>query len=509
MSEFEIPNPAGVESEEELIAKEEQERFGDRLRDEKVAGRVVRGSSVRVIGYGIGSAAIALSSIFMLRYLGVADFGRYAVVMSLIMIVMGVTDAGLTTVGNRELALRESTAERKDLLAQLFGMRLIVTPLGVLAAVVFAVLAGYDKLLVQGTAIAGIGLTLIAASSAYSLALVVDLKIARLTVLEVIKQVVPTIMIVLLIVASASLLPFFAVGIPGAILALALTPRLAGRDSIAAPSFAVKRWLPLLRMAVPVAISTTIAVIYIRVLTLLMYELSNDFETGLFSTSVRVIEIVLGIPWMVFAVVLPVLSVANSEDRARTLYIFQRMMEVGLIFSVLVAILLCFASEPIIDILGGPEYAGAIPVLQIQAFMLIAAFITQGYMYATVALDKMRELIIANVLGLVAIVAIGIPLIDSWDAQGAAAAAVLADSVLAVVYIVLIGRGESGLKLNFMPIWKPILAGLLAVAAALAIGAPPILQTAIAAAVFVIATLVTRAIPSEVYDAFRRRATGG
>ncbi|MBJ7457888.1 MAG: oligosaccharide flippase family protein [Thermoleophilaceae bacterium] len=505
MNEFDFPTPTEIESEEALLAQEAYEKYGDRLRDDQVGGRVVRGSMVRVAGYGIGTLAIAASSIVLLRYLGVSDFGKYAVVMSLITIVSGITDAGFNTVGNRELALTKTHGERQDILGQLLGIRLVATPIGVLAAIAFTIAADYESTLILGTALAGVGATLVACSSAYSMALAVELRITPLTILETLKQVVPMIAALGLVVAGATLLPFFAIAIPGAIIALALTPRLAGRGSIAGPTFRFRSWGPLLRKAMPVAISTTIAVIYIRVLTILMFELSSDFETGLFSTSVRVIEMVLTVPWVVFAIALPVLSVANSEDRARTAYVFQRMVDVGIVFSTLAALAICFAADPIIHLIGGPAYDGAIPVLQIQAFSIIAAFVAQACMYATVAMEMMRELILANVIGLIAIVVIGVPMIQAWDAEGAAVAAVFADSITALVYIYLVGRIAKEIRPKFNHAWKPLLAGLLAGGAAYFTPGEAILQTIVAVVVFSAVALITKAIPSEVFDAISRK----
>lgn len=498
MNEYGPPNPAEIESEEALI-----EKVGDRLRDDEVGGRVVRGSIVRIVGYGVGSLATALASVFLLRYLGVSEFGKYATVMSLITIVAGITDAGLTTVGNRELALCKTQQERQRMIGTLFGIRLLVTPLGVLAAIAFTLVAGYESAMVWGTAVAGFGITLITASSAFSLALAVDLKIVRLTILDVIKQVVPTFVALVLIVIGASLLPFFAMAIPGALIALALTPWLAGRDGVAWPTFRFRRWKPLLLLALPVAIGTTIATIYIRILTVLMFELSSDFETGLFGTSVRVVEIFFAIPWIIFTIALPVLSVASEEDRTRTAYVYQRMIDVGLLGSVALAVTLCFAAGPVIEILGGSAYADAVPVLQIQAFAIVAAFIVQACMFTAVATGLLRQIVVANLLGLVAIVAIGVPMINAYDAEGAAITALIADSFTAVVYLALLWRADEALRISFGEVWKVVLAGALAVGAALMSGAPELAQATIALFVFAAVALVTRAVPSEVFDAFR------
>ena len=110
------------------------------LRGADVGLRVIRGATVRGAGYGVGILITAAASVLLLRHLGVVDFGRYMTVASLVAIVGGLTDAGLSAVGSRDLALRRPGGERRRLLANLLGLRLVITPLGVLAAIAFALL---------------------------------------------------------------------------------------------------------------------------------------------------------------------------------------------------------------------------------------------------------------------------------------------------------------------------------------------------------------------------------
>ena len=65
----------------------------DILRSPEAGQRVIRGGTIRGLGYGLGVGLTAIASVFLLRYLGVDDFGRYVTVLSLMAIVSGITDA--------------------------------------------------------------------------------------------------------------------------------------------------------------------------------------------------------------------------------------------------------------------------------------------------------------------------------------------------------------------------------------------------------------------------------
>ena len=502
MNEFDFPNP--IEAETELEVEDAaRARVGDELRGAEASGKVVRGGVVRTAGYVIGTLANVVASIILLRYLGVAQFGSYVAVMSIVSIAGGVSDGGLTAVGNRELALLPSTHERRAMVSRLFGMRLVITPLVVILAVLFTVIAGYPADLVLGTALAGIGWTFVAASSSLAMPLSVDLKIVSLSSLEVIKQVGSTVAIILLVVAGAALTPFFAAAIPGALIAIALTPALAGRGVLGLPSFRFREWGELIKSSLPIALAAVVGVVYLRFLTILMFQFTTDTETGLFGTSARIIEAIGGLPLLAFMVALPVMSLSNEEDRERMRSIFQRMVEVGMVFSWLLVTFLFLGAKPIIEVVGGAEYAGAVPVLQIQSFALVGSLLAMACLMAAIAMDMRRTIIAANTFALVTVVVLGVPTVLLWGAQGAAAATVLGETAMGLGYWYLIGRADALNRPSLMHAWKPMLATGAAIAAAALSGADDAAATAIGLVVFSLIALATRAVPAEVFDAMR------
>src|SRR5439155_1595697 len=115
----------------------------DLLSTPEAGGRVIRGGLVRGIGYAAGTLLGAGTSVFLLRHLGRDDFGRYGTVAALLGVVSGISDAGLTAVGARELALA-GAGERVRLMRNLVSLRLAITPVGIAAAAVFALVA-YDR----------------------------------------------------------------------------------------------------------------------------------------------------------------------------------------------------------------------------------------------------------------------------------------------------------------------------------------------------------------------------
>ena len=116
----------------------------DVLRTGEAGGRVIRGGALRGAGYAAGILFGAGTSVLLLRHLGVEDFGRYGIVVALLGIVSAVTDAGLTAVGSRELAILP-VAERPALLRNLVGLRITLTAAGVAGRHRFRVGGGLSR----------------------------------------------------------------------------------------------------------------------------------------------------------------------------------------------------------------------------------------------------------------------------------------------------------------------------------------------------------------------------
>ena len=80
------------------------------------------------------------------------------------------------------------------------------------------------------------------------------------------------------------------------------------------------------------------SVIYFRVLVVLVSLLSTEEQTGLFGTSFRIFEMLLGLPALILSVALPLLSVAGDEDDSRLRRGLQSMTEASLLVAALLVV---------------------------------------------------------------------------------------------------------------------------------------------------------------------------
>src|SRR5437588_891691 len=151
------------------------------LLDTSAAGpAAIRGSVLRVSAYAAGVLLSVGSASLLVRHLGVVDFGHYATVMSLITVCAGVTDLGITAIGVRDYSTRTGP-ERDRVLRNLLGVRLAAPSAGVAGATLFALAAGYERTLVIGTVLAGIGMTVQATQAFYATSLLAQLRLGAVS----------------------------------------------------------------------------------------------------------------------------------------------------------------------------------------------------------------------------------------------------------------------------------------------------------------------------------------
>ena len=477
------------------------------LRTPVAGALVIRGSVARIAGFGAASVLGAVTSVFLLRGLGVDRYGQYATVAAVLAIVSALSDAGLMAVGLREVALAGDAGKRHRLLQNLVALRIGLALLAVVAATIFMLVVGYPGVLVLGTVVGGLGVSLVNVQATAMIPLSVELRVGSVTLVEVAKSAVTLVAVAALAIAGASLFPYFAVQIVVGAVAIALTPKLVGSLRNLIPSITKAEALPLLREAAPLAVALALNVLYLRMLVVMMSLQASKHATGLYGTAFRVVELFVGIPPIVIGIAIPLLAVAAGEDLERLAYGVQRLTEAVLVGALGFALVVATLAEPTLRLLGGAKYVGAASMLQIQIWALVPLSVSSVLSVALLARRQQRAIALANAVALVVVVALGWFLIRHHGGNGAATAGLVAECSLLVALVVVTLRTSPGLlpRLGFLP--RPLFAlgvGLLT----LLLHLPHWIDGAVAGVVYVIAALVVGAVPTEILTALRRRAPG-
>jgi O-antigen/teichoic acid export membrane protein len=464
----------------------------------------IRGSAIRAIGYAVGLLLALGSAPLLFRYLGVDDFGRYTVVVSLITLAAGFSEGGLNALAVREWSTTTGE-ERRRLMGNLLGIRVALTAFAVAAAVVFAAAAGYGSALVLGTLLAGAGLIVQTVQTLLASPLQAELRFGWATAAELLRQVILVACLVALVLAGAGLVPVLAAQIPAAAAALVLTVALVRGSVPVRPRLEWPVWRSLLHDTLPYALAIAINIAYFRIAILYMSLAVSARATGYFSTSFRILEVVIVLPPVLLSAAFPILTRSAGDDPDRFAYATRRIVEAALIAGGLAVVGLELGARLAIDILAGPDYAPAVPILHIQAPAVLATFAAVALSYPLLSLRRNRDVLTLNGVALVVTLIGLVTLVAPHGIRGAAVATLLAEISLVIAAAVLFMRARPDVPLPFgTAVWVLVACGA-GVAVAAIPGLPDVADVVVGCAIYLGVLLAARRVPRELLDAVRRR----
>lgn len=479
------------------------DELGDVLDSSAAGGLIIRGGALRLGSY-VGVVALSvLTTALLTRHLGVIDFGHYTTVISLVSVVSVITDAGMSNLGTREYAMRVG-ADREALLRDLLGLRVALTLVGVTLATVFALAAGYDTALLAGTVVAGLATVALVFQHTLSIPLGAALRLGTISSLELVRQILTVVAIVVLIALGAGVFPLLAVALAVNLVLVPLTAALVRGQISMRMQLRPRRWLALMKLTIYFALATAVGTIYVYTAQILTSLVASEHQSGLFAASFRVFIVTAGIPGLLVGGALPMLARAARDDRERLAYALQRIFEVSLILGVAAAIGLLGGAQFVIHVIAGPQFASAAGALRIQGIAMVASFLTAGWGFALISLKRYGSLIAANAAAFLVSCILTVSLAASHGAEGAALATLCGEATLAAASLIVLLRGAPQLRPLLAVVPKVAVAAIPAVVLALSLGLSSLVRALLALALYGLLILLTRAVPREIIELIPR-----
>lgn len=471
------------------------------LRSADAGAVAATGGTLRVQTRIVGLVLMLLSTIVVVRTLAPAQFGQLSLVIALVSIVGGVSELGLSGVGIREW-IRHDADERRALLADLLGLRLIAIAVGAVVAVVFAIAVGYEQTVVAGVAAALVGTALNGAQAALAIPLIAQLRQGLVGALELLAVAVQAILQALLVLVGAGVVPIAAATIPAG-LAGVFAIALVARGQLPWPRFHLAPLRRLLRETAAFAAAGAVSVVYLRAAVLLGPAFLTADEFGAFSVAFRAVEQLTMLPAILTVALFPVLAHAALHDRPRLSRGYDVLWRST-------ATMGAFAAAGVIGVapLITLVFTGGSNAITVDAFVLLgcalgALFMGAAGMWMLLAERRYGAVLVINLLALAVNVGLtvvaGTWLGPHWFAIGVLVSEVLI--ALAADRVCRQGLRRSGHPIPQEPVGH-LVRVLLAVLAAAAVFVPtrdlfplvPFLTTCCAAAAVL---WLTRAVPPE------------
>ena len=174
--------------------------------------------------------------------------------------------------------------------------------------------------------------------------------------------------------------------------------------------------------AFPLLLSSAVIIIYQKIDQVIIHSLMNDGAVGQFAVAGKIVEITTIIPVILSQTVMPVLVQSRENNPLRYLQQQQRMMDLTVWSSILIAAVICLSASFVIPLLFGIKYRASIPVLQIMAWKVPAMALSavSGHLIIIAGLQKYA--IWRNISGCIICICLNYALIPRFGINGSAVA---------------------------------------------------------------------------------------
>jgi O-antigen/teichoic acid export membrane protein len=379
----------------------------------------------RIVRMGVG----LVIGVWIARYLGPDQFGVMNYALAFVGLFLPIATLGLESVVVRDIV--DQPTQSHETLATAFSLKLVagIATYGLALAMIVVLKpeAGMLHLLV---AVAGVTLVLQSfdtfdfwfqsqVRSKYSV-------IARNTSFSI-----AAVVRVGLILSSAGVVAFVAASaLEAALTAVALfyVYRIAGAGF---PGWQVTRARAarLLRTSWPLMFAGMAVAIYLRIDQIMLGEIVDEGEVGLYAAAVRISEVWYFVPTAIVSSLAPTLIRARKTDAALYRRRTQQLLNSMALLGYSVAIPTTFLSGPLVSLLYGTAYEGAGPILAVHIWA--GLFVSLGVAQSAWLLQEGHTWVslVNTAVGAVVNIAMNFLLIPEFGSLGAAIATLISYAV--------------------------------------------------------------------------------
>ena len=248
----------------------------------------------------------------------------------------------------------------------------------------------------------------------------------------------------------------------------------------------VRRWIPLMKVALPIGIAGVFATILFRIDVAMLGWYESDAVVGQYGAAYRLLESTLFISWSIGTAVYPVFSRLSRTSATPLAGVYEGSMKLALALTLPLAVGAAVLAYPLMELLYGPEFRDGASALILLAPTVV--LYPPTYLAAYVLISQDRQGTLAWVYGGAALVNIGLNavLIPEYSLDGPAFATSLCELITAVVMTTLALRVSGPLNLRSVAI-GPVVASALAGASMALLYDAVLAAIPVAAVVYVVA----------------------
>jgi len=192
--------------------------------------------------------------------------------------------------------------------------------------------------------------------------------------------------------------------------------------------FKFKRAKILLLDSWPLAISSLAIMIYMKIDQIMLGQMIGDNSVGIYSAALRLSEVWFFIPMSITASLFPSILKSKQHSEKKYLERFQKLFDIMLYISLLLAVPMTFLSSPLIELLYGHAYVESGIVLGIHIWTSVFVFMGVAGSKWYIAENFQKLSMQRTLLGVVLNIGLNLILIPIYGPIGAAISTVISQA---------------------------------------------------------------------------------
>ncbi|MGH2704375.1 MAG: oligosaccharide flippase family protein [Actinomycetota bacterium] len=391
-------------------------------RDVAVSAGTQLGARVLHLGLNL------VSSLVIVRSMGPSSYGRYVLVITLATFLGLLADFGLAKLAVREIA-RDPGAE-PEVLGTTILLRLA------LAAVAAALVqAGLAALSAPGEvrAAGAVASALFVTESLLSLVVTFHVRMKQQyeALVRVVMEALETGLVIWLVARSASLVQLVAAPVVGATAGVVIAGWAVRRRFGVRLRFDARLARRLMAAALPVGPALLLGAAYLKLGGVILAARATPREVGIYGAAFQPIEYLLLATAVLINVLYPLLARWHGAEPGTFLAVYRRGSEWLLAATLPVPILLAFTAGPVVSFVFEPRFAASAGPLRLLSVALVLMSVSAWQSFVLLAGGRQRVALVYDGVALAFTGLLGVLLVPSLGAAGAAIATLAGSLVVA------------------------------------------------------------------------------
>ncbi len=335
--------------------------------------QLFKNTSVLMISQVISWVLTFALTLYLPRYFGVANIGKYQLAVSLWMIVSIFASFGMDTYLTREIAHDRSRTDA--LLSQVIVLKIIFFLIGVGGMLAYASIVQFPADTFQMILVLGFTNFISLFSSALSAVIQGMERIEFLATIGVLTNLFITVLSITMIVLHMPIILIVAVGSLGQVFSLGAYLRVFSRLHQFRFQFSFQGAKSLLFICLSFFLLQVFITLYNQVDIVVISWFTSEEGIGWYGVAARLTGTLMFIPTVFMTVFFPTFSRLHHQSPEELTKLFRKAFNLMFLLGVAVGGGIFVIAGPIVRLIYGPEFANSAPILSLRGIVSIFTFV--------------------------------------------------------------------------------------------------------------------------------------